>query len=75
VSPRDGARRGAHVALAHAEAEALCRALAGRGVLADFRAPDVVRVGLSPLTTRFTEVWDGLDVLRDVLAAGGAGGR
>ena len=75
VSPRDGARRGAHVALAHAGAEALCGALAGRGVLADFRAPDVVRVGLSPLTTRFTEVWDGLDVLRDLLAGAAAGGR
>jgi kynureninase len=61
--------RGAHVALAHPDAAALCLQLAQRGVLADYRAPDVVRVGLSPLSTRFVEVWDGLSALREVLAA------
>lgn len=75
ASPRDGAIRGAHVALAHPDAAALCEQLAGRGVLADYRAPDVVRIGLSPLSTRFVEVWDGLAVLRELLAGGGAGGR
>jgi len=74
ASPRDGALRGAHVALAHPDAEALCAGLAGRGVLADYRAPDVVRVGLSPLTTAFAEVWDGLDALRRLLAEGAGGG-
>jgi len=69
ASPRDGRRRGAHVALARADAVELCRRLAERGVLADYRAPDVVRVGLSPLSTSFAEVWDGLDVLRELLAA------
>ncbi|MGA2758486.1 MAG: kynureninase [Solirubrobacteraceae bacterium] len=69
ASPRDGAVRGAHVALAHADAAALCEQLAGRGVLADYRAPDVVRIGLSPLSTRFVEVWDGLSVLRELLGA------
>ena len=69
ASPRDGAVRGAHVALAHADAAALCEQLAGRGVLADYRAPDVVRIGLSPLSTRFAEVWDGLSVLRELLGA------
>jgi len=66
-SPRDGALRGAHVALAHPDAEQLCVRLAARGVLADYRAPDVIRFGLSPLTTRFTEVWDGVGALRDLL--------
>jgi kynureninase len=74
ASPRDGALRGAHVALAHPDAAALCAALAARGVLADFRAPDVVRVGLAPLTTAYVEVWDGLDVFARLLAEG-AGGR
>ena len=69
ASPRDGAIRGAHVALAHPDAAALCEQLAGRGVLADYRAPDVVRIGLSPLSTRFVEVWDGLSVLRELLGA------
>jgi kynureninase len=69
ASPRDGAIRGAHVALAHRDAAALCEQLAGRGVLADYRAPDIVRIGLSPLSTRFVEVWDGLSVLRELLGA------
>jgi len=68
ASPRDPDRRGAHVALAHRDAEELCRALAARGVLADFRTPDVIRFGLSPLTTRHVEVWDGVEALRALLA-------
>jgi kynureninase len=68
ASPRDPRRRGAHVALAHPRAQELCRKLERRGVLVDYRAPDVVRVGLSPLTTRFDEVWDGAEALRAVLA-------
>jgi len=68
ASPRDPARRGAHVALAHPDAEELCRALATRGVLADFRTPDVMRYGLSPLTTRHVEVWDAVEALRALLA-------
>ncbi len=68
-SPRDGSRRGAHVALIHADAASLCERLGARGVLVDHRAPDVVRVGLSPLSTSFVEVWDGLEALRQLLAA------
>ena len=68
ASPRDPARRGAHVALAHPEASELCRRLATVGVLADYRAPEVIRFGLSPLTTRYAEVWDGVEALRALLA-------
>jgi kynureninase len=58
-SPRDPARRGGHVALTHPDAQRLTRSLAeDHGVIADFRAPDVIRLGLSPLTTRFTDVHD-----------------
>ena len=67
ASPRDGRFRGAHVALAHPDAAALCARLAERGVLVDYRSPDVVRLGLSPLTTRFVEVWDGVSALRELL--------
>jgi kynureninase len=74
ASPRDARIRGAHIALAHRDAAALCRRLADRGVLVDYRAPDVVRLGLSPLTTRFVEVWDGLSVLREVLGGPAAAG-
>jgi kynureninase len=66
-SPRDRERRGSHVALTHPDAERLCAELIARDVIPDFRRPDVIRVGLSPLTTRFVDVWDGLEVLRELL--------
>jgi kynureninase len=68
ASPRDAARRGAHVALAHPDARRLCVELGEHGVIVDFRAPDVIRLGLSPLTTRFVDVWDAVEVLGDLLA-------
>jgi kynureninase len=67
ASPRDPARRGAHVALAHPDAKRLCAELIDRGVIPDFRRPDVIRFGLSPLTTRFVDVWDGVAVLRELI--------
>ena len=67
ASPRDPARRGAHVALAHPDAKRLCAQLIERGVIPDFRRPDVIRFGLSPLTTRFVDVWDGVETLRTLL--------
>ena len=70
ASPRDPDRRGAHVSIAHPRAEELCAALIDAGVIPDFRMPNVVRLGLSPLITRFADVWDGIDALR-ALAAGG----
>jgi kynureninase len=63
ASPRDPANRGAHVALAHPQARELCARLIDAGVIPDFRRPDVIRFGLSPLTTRFVDVWDGIDAL------------
>jgi kynureninase len=67
-SPRDAARRGGHVALVHENARTLTTELAERNVIADFRAPDVIRFGLSPLTTRFTDVYGGLRALRELLS-------
>jgi len=67
ASPRDARVRGAHVALAHPDAPALSRALLERGVIVDFRRPDVIRLGLSPLTTRFVDVWDGVEAVRELL--------
>ncbi len=75
-SPRDPAHRGAHVTLRHPDSEALVQALTDRGVIPDFRHPDGIRIGLAPLTTRFTDVRDGLAALRallDALDGAGAG--
>ncbi|HKO29313.1 MAG TPA: aminotransferase class V-fold PLP-dependent enzyme [Solirubrobacteraceae bacterium] len=69
ASPRDPAKRGAHVALAHPDARELCTRLIGSGVIPDFRRPDVIRFGLSPLTTRFVDVWDGVEALRRAIQA------
>jgi kynureninase len=67
-SPRDPACRGAHVAIRHPDAEPLTAALIADGVVVDHRAPDVVRIGCSPLTTSFVDVRTGLDRLRRLLA-------
>jgi len=66
-SPRDPTRRGAHIAIRHPDARRLMASLADLGVLTDFRAPDSIRVGLSPLTTSFEDVHRGLAALRDLL--------
>ena len=71
ASPREPARRGAHVALAHRDAKALCARLIERGVIPDFRRPDVIRFGFSPLTTRFVDVWDGVEALRELVGVRG----
>ncbi len=65
-SPREARRRGAHVSLRREDAELLTRSLLAARVVPDFRPPDGIRLGLSPLTTRFTDVWDGLSQLREL---------
>jgi kynureninase len=67
-SPRDPARRGAHVSIRHPEARRLTTELIARNVLPDFRGPDSIRIGLSPLTTSFEDVHLGLAALRDLLS-------
>lgn len=67
-TPRDPARRGAHVSLRHAEGWRICRALIERAdVVPDFRGPDSVRIGLPPIYTRFVDAWDAVDRLRRVV--------
>jgi kynureninase len=71
ATPRDPAQRGAHVAVRHAEAWRLCRGLIERAdVVPDFRGPDSLRLGLSPLSTRFVDVWDGVDRLAALARSG-----
>jgi kynureninase len=70
-TPRQPDRRGAHVSLRHDDAWPICRALIERAkVVPDFRHPDSIRIGLPPLYTRFVDVWDALDRLRVLVAAG-----
>ena len=68
ITPRAHGLRGSQVALARSEsAYAIVQALIARGVVGDFRAPDVLRFGFTPLYTGFAEVWDAVDHLRQVL--------
>ncbi|MEZ5224255.1 MAG: aminotransferase class V-fold PLP-dependent enzyme [Ilumatobacteraceae bacterium] len=62
-TPRDPLRRGGHVSVVHPDARRLTAELIERAVIPDFREPDVVRLGMSPLTTRYVDVFDGLQVL------------
>jgi kynureninase len=67
-TPRDDVRRGGHVSVLHADATRLQEELAARKVIVDKRDPDVLRLGMSPLTTRFTDVFDALTLLADLTA-------
>lgn len=67
-APRDAARRGNQLSIRHRSARRLTSELKHRNVIPDFRAPDSIRIGLSPLTTSFGDVHRGLSALRDLLA-------
>jgi kynureninase len=70
ASPREPAERGCHVALRHPHGYAIMRALIERGVIGDFRDPDVLRFGFAPLYLRYRDVADAVATLRGVLASG-----
>jgi kynureninase len=71
ASPRDSARRGSHVTLHHPDAYRVCRALIETArVIPDFRTPDRVRFGPAPLYTRFVDVYDAMDRVRETVASG-----
>jgi kynureninase len=68
ASPRDAARRGAHVTLRHDDAWQISQALAQAEVIGDYRTPDRVRLGPAPITSSFADVWDAVDRLREIAA-------
>ncbi len=70
ATPRDAIERGSHVSFAHADAWPVMAALIERGVIGDFRAPDLLRFGFTPLYTRFADVWRAVDILHEVLTSG-----
>lgn len=67
ATPRDPAERGSHVTIAHESFSALVPRLQEAGVIPDFRRPDGIRIGLSPLSTTFAELELGLAEIRDAL--------
>lgn len=67
ASPRDPARRGSQVSFSHPEGYAIMQALIARGVIGDFRAPDILRFGFTPLYLRHVDAWLAAEALRDIL--------
>ncbi|MFE2728861.1 kynureninase [Kitasatospora sp. NPDC059327] len=70
VTPREHARRGSQVALRHADGYPVVQALIERGVIGDFRAPDLMRFGFTPLYLSYVDVWDAARQLAEVLETG-----
>ncbi|WCM28563.1 kynureninase [Sphingomonas sp. QA11] len=67
ASPRDGTRRGSQVSFRHPDGYAVMQALIARGVIGDFRAPDILRFGLTPLYIDKRDIIGAVDVLVDVI--------
>ncbi len=69
-TPREAKRRGGHVSLRHEEAQSISLALRARGVIPDFRKPDVIRFAPSPLYNTFTELWEAVQILKEIVTTG-----
>lgn len=69
ISPRESRLRGSQVAYAHPHGYEIVQALKDHEVIGDFRAPDVLRFGLTPLYLRFVDVYDAVERLRDICAS------
>jgi kynureninase len=67
VTPRDAGSRGSHIAFRHADAARLTQALMAKGVIGDYRPPDLLRFGLTPLYMRFEDVWHAVGTLARLL--------
>ncbi|MFC1415387.1 kynureninase [Streptacidiphilus cavernicola] len=70
LTPAEPSERGSQVSLRHPQAYPVMQALIERGLIGDFRAPDVLRFGFTPLYLSHAQVWDAAEALRDVLATG-----
>ena len=67
VTPREHAKRGSHVSFEHPEGYAVIQALIAQGVIGDYREPRIMRFGFTPLYTSFTEVFDAVQILGEIL--------
>ena len=67
VTPREHVRRGSQVSFTHPHGYAVMAALIARGVIGDYREPQIMRFGFTPLYTSFADVWDAVEILKDIL--------
>jgi len=68
ISPRAPEMRGSQLCYAHEHGWPIMRALIDRGVIGDFRAPDILRFGFTPLYLRYADVWNAVATLEAILA-------
>jgi kynureninase len=68
VSPRETDMRGSQLCYAHEDGWPIMRALIDRGVIGDFRAPDILRFGFTPLYVGYAELWDAIAILQAIMA-------
>ena len=68
-SPSAANQRGSQLAFSHDNAFAICQALIEKGVIADFRAPNILRFGFTPLYTSFEDIWQAVTILVDVVTS------
>jgi kynureninase len=67
LTPRDPTRRGSHISFSHPNAAALMRSLLAQNIIGDYRPPDVLRFGLTPLYTSFEEIWLAVDMMANLI--------
>ncbi len=70
ATPELDAHRGSQVALLHEHAYAIMQALIARGVIGDFRAPNILRFGMAALYVGYADIWDAVATLKDIMATG-----
>ena len=71
ASPRDPQRRGSHVSFAHPNGYAVIQALIAKGVVGDFREPDLMRFGFAPMYNSYEDAWTAAAIVTDVLGSRG----
>ena len=69
ISPEDSSVRGSQLAFTHPQAYAICQAMIAKGVVADFRAPDVLRLGFAPLYVSYQDIVRSVEVLSEIINA------
>jgi kynureninase len=70
VTPKNPDQRGSHISFRHPSAFEICQALIAAGVVGDFRAPDIVRFGLTPLYLRYEDVWIAVERCAEIMDSG-----
>ncbi len=68
ASPRETAQRGSQVSFNHPAAYAICKTLIDRNVIPDFREPNILRFGITPLYMRYVDVWDVVEIIGNIMA-------